>query len=229
MTRIVSILNPKGGVGKTTTAVNLGCSLGLAGRRTLVVDLGARANAETVLGLRGLTGGPSADAPAEVGAARTPFEHLEVATAARTDGGDALRRALGAARGRYDVVLVDCPPGVDPLVASALAASDAALVPIQCAALAAESAGRALALARATNARLELDGILITMAGEGTAAAEIEAGLRARFAEHVYSTVIPRDEALAEAASHGRPVFHHRCSARGTRAYLALAKEVMEP
>jgi chromosome partitioning protein len=249
MTKIVSIANQKGGVGKTTTAVNLATMLALTGHRTLLADLDPQANATSGLGLPRVGSAeplrfllddeapPPAPVPScvsglDVLPTGPSMAELEPLLWRREDRFDRLRRALAPLRPLYDYVLLDCPPALGLFPMNALAVSDSILLPIQCEFFAMEGLAQILETIRKAKKRfnpaLEIEGILLTMhEDEAGLATEVEAEVRSFFKNQVYATVIPRDEALAEAASHGRPVFIYRCSARGTRAYVELAKEVI--
>jgi chromosome partitioning protein len=249
MGRVVAIANQKGGVGKTTTAVNLGASLAVAEQRVLLVDLDPQGNASTGVGLapgsvdRGtyqvmLGELPVADAiqPSELPALdivpSTP--DLAAAELELVDGDDRmvrLRDALAPVRDRYDFIVVDCPPSLGLLTLNALAAADLVLVPLQCEYYALEGLSqlvRTIDRVRGSlNPPLELHGVLLTMFDpRNNLANEVAAEVRKHF--HVYETVIPRNIRLAEAPSHGKPVILYDASSRGSYGYLNLAREILD-
>jgi chromosome partitioning protein len=249
MGRVVAIANQKGGVGKTTTAVNLGASLAVAEQRVLLVDLDPQGNASTGVGL--------APGSAEHGTYQVLLGELELADAIHptelpgldvvpstpdlaaaelelVDGDDRmvrLRNALADVRDRYDFIVVDCPPSLGLLTLNSLAAADLVLVPLQCEYYALEGLSqlvRTIERVRgALNPPLELHGVLLTMFDpRNNLANEVAAEVRKHF--HVYDTVIPRNIRLAEAPSHGKPVILYDSSSRGSYGYLNLARELLD-
>jgi chromosome partitioning protein len=245
--RVYAFANQKGGVGKTTTAVNLAACLAEAGERALVVDLDPQANATSGLGLRA-NGSSSYDLLDGVPLAElvkpTSFDNLflvpskpELAGAAvelsrRDDGERYLAQALEGADG-FDFVLLDCPPSLGPLTVNALAAADRVIVPVQAEYYALEGLAQlvqSINLIKARlNPRLEIAGVLLTMAdGRTRLSAEVEAEVRRHFGELVFSAVIPRSVRVAEAPSHGVPVTHYDRRSRGAEAYWKVAMELVE-
>jgi chromosome partitioning protein len=245
---VVACANQKGGVGKTTTVVNLAAYLALEGRRVLVVDLDPQGNATSGLGfdrsqphnsiypalvegahvldlvrpttIDGLSLVPSA--PDLAGA--------EVELVAVADRERRLGRALGPARARFDHVLLDCPPAVGLLTVNALAAADAVLVPIQCEYYALEGLSQLLATIDLVrdhlNPELRLAGVLLTMFdARTTLSSDVVSEVRGYLGNAVFATVIPRSVRLAEAPSHGRPIARYSPESRGARAYQDLARE----
>jgi chromosome partitioning protein len=246
---VIAIANQKGGVGKTTTAVNLGAALAEAGYRLLVVDLDPQGNATTGLGLnpRDVSGSIYDvilnDLPLEDCVEPTSLKNLFVAPATIDLAGAEielvaqmsrelrLRRAIDSVRDQYDLVLIDCPPSLGLLTVNGLAAADDVIVPIQCEYYALEGLGQLLrnvALVHANlNPSLEVRGIVLTMYDARTKLADqVEAEVREYFGPRVYQTVVPRTVRLSEAPSFGQPIIVFDSTSRGARAYRELAKEV---
>jgi chromosome partitioning protein len=248
--RVFALTNQKGGVGKTTTAVNLGASLAAAGARVLLVDLDPQGNASTgvgvdrkqvKLGSYEVLGGASVEEarlntqldglhiiPSTIDLAGAEVE-LVSAFARETK----LRHALAPARASYDFILVDSPPSLGLLTVNALAAADATIVPIQCEYYALEGLGqlvRTLELVRdGLNPTLAVGGVVLTMFDARTKLAEqVVAEVRAYFGETVFGTVIPRSVRLSEAPGYGQPILKYDPSSRAAFAYRDLAREVLE-
>jgi chromosome partitioning protein len=245
---IYAVANQKGGVGKTTTAINVAACLAEAGERALVVDLDPQANATSGLGERA-NGSSSYDLldglPLEGLARATRFANLElvpsrpelagaVVELARRDHGERyLADALGDVRERYAFVFLDCPPSLGPLTVNALAAADRVLVPVQAEYYALEGLTqllRSIELVRARlNPRLALAGVLLTMVdGRTRLAADVAEEVRRHFGELVFRTTVPRSVRLAEAPSHGLPVTAYDRSSAGADAYWKVAMELVE-
>jgi len=247
--RVMSVANQKGGVGKTTTAVNLGAALAELGFRVLVVDLDPQGNATTGMGIshRNVAGSIydviMNDAPIEDCVEPTSVRNLFVVPATIDLAGAEielvpafsrelkLRRALSNVRDDYDFTLIDCPPSLGLLTVNGLAASDDVVVPIQCEYYALEGLGQLLrnvALVRTNlNPGLDVRGIVLTMYDARTKLAEqVEREVRAHFGAKVYRTVVPRTVRISEAPSFGQPVTVFDSSSRGALAYRELAKEV---
>ncbi len=247
--RVYAFANQKGGVGKTTTTVNLAACLAEAGERALVIDLDPQANATSGLGMKA-NGTSSYDlldgaTVAEL-AKPTAFPNLycipskpELAGAAvelsrRTDGEGYLAASLaGAGAGDFEFVLLDCPPSLGPLTVNALVAADRVIVPVQAEYYALEGLAqlmRSINLVKARlNARLAIGGVLITMSdGRTRLAADVEREVRRHFGNLVFETVVPRSIRVAEAPSHGLPITHYDRRSRGADAYWKVAMELVE-
>jgi len=245
---ILALANQKGGVGKTTTAVNVAACLAEAGARTLVIDLDPQANATSGLG-ESANGTSSYDlldgAPLEEIVHRTRWDNLDVvpsrpelAGAAvelseHGDGESFLAGALEPARNAYSYVFVDCPPSLGPLTVNGLAAADRLLVPVQCEYYALEGLAQLLhsvELVRSRlNPRLALAGMLLTMVdGRTRLAADVAAEVRRHFGELVFDAVVPRNVRLAEAPSHGLPITAYDPGSAGADAYYRVASELVD-
>jgi chromosome partitioning protein len=247
VTKVYAFANQKGGVGKTTTAINLAACLAEAGERALVVDLDPQANATSGLGMRA-NGTSTYDlldgAPLGSLAKATQFPNLylvpskpELAGAAvelsqRDDGEHYLATALQHAEG-FDFVLLDCPPSLGPLTVNALAASDRVIVPVQTEYYALEGLAQLVQsinlIKTRLNPRLEIAGVLLTMTdGRTRLSADVEAEVRKHFGALVFNAVVPRSVRVAEAPSHGLPVTHYDRRSRGAEAYWKVAMELVE-
>jgi chromosome partitioning protein len=245
---VYALANQKGGVGKTTTAVNVAACLAEAGERTLVVDLDPQANATSGLGERA-NGHSTYDlldgAPLERLTRETRFPNLDlvpskpelagaaVELAGRADGERYLAQALDGSRERYGYVFLDCPPSLGPLTVNALAAADRVLVPVQAEYYALEGLSQMVGsldlVRRRLNPRLRLGGILLTMVDARTRlAADVEAEVRRHFGDLVLRAVVPRSVRLAEAPSHGLPVLAYDRRSAGADAYFQVATELVE-
>jgi chromosome partitioning protein len=248
MNTVYAIANQKGGVGKTTTAVNVAACIAEAGRSTLLVDVDPQANATVGLGIDrahtpGLYEVLTGEATAEQALTEGSVAGLRVLPAGpglaganvelpRIEGFELrLRERLAPLRGRFEYVLLDCPPSLGPLTVSALVAADQVIVPVQTEYFALEGlAGLLETLAlvqRELNPRLTVAGMLLTMHdGRTRLGRDVERDIRAHFPDLVFSTVIPRNVRVGEAPSHGLPVTHHDPHSAGAEAYFELAKEV---
>lgn len=250
MAQVIAIANQKGGVGKTTTAVNLSASLAIAERRTLIVDCDPQSNTTGALGFpkdparRSLYHALILNEPLGRILQKTQVEGLDLLPADKNLVGAAvelvniqereykLRNLLAAIKDQYQYVIIDCPPALDLLTLNALVACDSVLVPIQCEYLALEGVSELLdtlmRVRRSLNPSLAIEGILLTMYDERTTLSkQVAADLYSFFGAQVFKTVIPRNVRLAEAPSHGKPVMFYDIRSKGAESYLELAKEVI--
>jgi chromosome partitioning protein len=247
MGSVLAIANQKGGVGKTTTAVNLGASIADAGYTTLLVDLDPQCNATVALGLP-KDGSPNVydciSGDLTLGAAAIPsgLDRLDVVPSTpelaganvelpRVAGSETmLRDRVGSVRDRYLLTLFDCPPSLGPLTVNALVAADRVIVPVQTEYFALEGLAQLLdtlsLIRRELNPRLTVAGMILTMHdGRTRLARDVEREVREHFPELVFDTVVPRNVRLSEAPSFGLPVLRHAPQSAGSAAYLKLAKE----
>jgi chromosome partitioning protein len=249
--KVVAIANQKGGVGKTTTAVNLAASLAVAEQRTLLIDGDPQGNASSGVGL---TRDPAQKTVYDVliGTATlddvihnaVQFKHLDVAPANADLGRGqvelvdqphrekAMRDAIGLVRDRYDYVLIDCPPSLGLITVNMLAAADTLLIPVQCEYYALEGLSQLLntvhLVQRSLNERLGIEGVLLTMYDARlNLSRQVAADAREYFANQVFETVIPRNIRLAEAPSFGKPIILYDVASIGAQSYMSVARELM--
>ena len=253
-TRVLAVSNQKGGVGKTTTAINLGTALAAIGEKVLIVDMDPQGNASTGLGVpretRRVTiydvivDGRSVDDSA----VPTTVPGLDIVPADADMSGveielsqsdrrsfrlrDALRGQGAEGQTRYDYVLIDCPPSLNLLTLNAMAAADAVLVPLQCEFFALEGLTQLMKtiemVRQSLNPTLEIQGLVLTMYDRrSTLSGQVAADVRSHFGDKVYDAVIPRNVRVAEAPSFGKPALIYDLKCAGSQAYLRLAREVV--
>lgn len=246
MARIICIANQKGGVGKTTTAVNLSVGLAKAGERTLLIDLDPQCNATSGVGSRPSSNHPLLlTTPLRESLVSTTWENLALLPGSRSfvdvdriERGEQpdsaiLRQHLDAGMATFDYVLIDCPPSLGQLTQAALTASTEVLMPIQCEFYAMEGLTQMIHVIRKVmqqgDGRLTFGGILLTMYDPSLELThEVDAEVREFFGDIVFDTVIPRDVAVSEAPSHGLSVMDYAPRSRGCRAYFELCMEVLD-
>ncbi len=248
--KVLAITNQKGGVGKTTTAVNLAASLGAEGQRVLLIDMDPQGNATTGAGITKKEALPTvyqlligaatlADARIQTAfafdilPANRELAGAEVELVELEQREYRLRDALHENRDQYDFVLIDCPPALNMLTVNALVAANSVLIPMQCEYYALEGLSDLVETLRKIrhhlNSRLEIEGLLRTMYnGQSTLTQQVSNELESHFGDKVYRTIVPRNVRLAEAPSYGKPVMAFDKNSRGAQAYVALAKEILE-
>jgi chromosome partitioning protein len=248
--RLVAVANQKGGVGKTTTAINLATALALAGYQTLLVDVDPQGNLTSGVGMKGQAAAAGTvyealltDAPPQSFVVPTSVENLflipadgnltgaeiELVTAENRER--RLQRLVAPLRSRFDYIFIDCPPSLGLLTLNALVAADAVLIPLHCEYFALEGLADLVATMRrvraALNPALDIEGVLLTMYDDRTNLGQLVArDVREFFKDKVFNTIIPRNVRLGEAPSHGMPAVIYDARSRGAAAYVALAHEL---
>lgn len=251
MGKIISIVNQKGGVGKTTTAVNLAAAVGLAGKKVLLVDADPQGNSTSGYGINKKQASVTSyelligRGKLESAVIKTEFKNIDIVpssmdlAAAEVDlieidhRESQLKMALAAARERYDYIFIDCPPSLGLITINSLNASDTVLVPIQCEYFALEGLSQLMASVRQVkrlyNPTLEIEGIVLTMYdGRLNLTQQVVAEIKKYFADKLYKTVIPRAVRLSEAPSYGMPIQYYDKRSKGSEAYCDLAKEFLK-
>ncbi len=257
MGKIISLVNQKGGVGKTTTSINLSASLAVLGKRVLLIDLDPQGNTTTGVGinkgdiLTSIYDVMTGKCKIEEALIKTKYKNLYVLPAtinlagvdieliekSKTEPGFLkgmqLKNSLDSIRDLFDYMIIDCPPSLGVLTTNALTASDSVIIPVQCEFFALEGIMQLLntiMLAQKNlNPNLDIEGVLLTMLDSRTnLGLEVVEDIRRYFKERVYNTIIPRLIRLTEAPSHGKPIIAYDPKSRGSEAYINLAKEVIE-
>ncbi len=250
MSRVVAVANQKGGVGKTTTAVNLGACLGDLGRSVLLVDLDPQGNATSGLGVdrrkleasiydclvRDTEPGKALRATEWRGLWMLPssldLAGADIELVNMTEREARLRKVIGKLRDNYDYTIIDCPPSLGLLTVNALTAADSVLIPIQCEYYALEGLSQLLNIVKLVrnrlNSSLDLEGVLLTMFdGRTNLSLQVADDVKKYFREKVFETIIPRNVRLSEAPSHGKPITMYDPKSRGAEVYRELAEEVV--
>ena len=255
MGKIISLVNQKGGVGKTTTSINLSASLALLGKKILIIDLDPQGNATTGVGInkgdieKSIYDLLSGTSNIQEVIQKTDFKNLDIIPSTiqlagidiefieKSKNDPMFRRAfqlkekIESIKDQYDYVIIDCPPSLGTITTNALTASNSCLIPVQCEFFALEGITQLLNTIMLTqknlNPKLDLEGVLLTMLSKSNLGLDVIEEIRSYFKDRVYDTIIPRLIRLAEAPSHGKPIVAYDPKSKGSEAYINLAKEVI--
>ena len=257
MGKVISLVNQKGGVGKTTTSINLSASLAVLGKKVLLIDLDPQGNTTTGVGInkgeisRSIYDVLIGECNIMEAMIKTKYKNLYVLPASinlagldieltersRTENGfkkgEQLKNKIMDIRDSFDYIIMDCPPSLGVIITNALTASNSIIIPVQCEFFALEGMAQLLTIVRKAQANLnptlDIEGVLLTMLDSRTNLGfEVVEDIRSYFKEKVYNTIIPRLVRLTEAPSHGEPIIAYDPKSRGSEAYINLAKEVIE-
>lgn len=255
MGKVISLINQKGGVGKTTTSINLSASLAILNKKVLLIDLDPQCNATTGIGLnkgnieKSIYNVLSGTSPIEEAITKTKYKNLYVLPAninlagidieleqtktnTNVSKSERLKEHINKIKDKFDFIIIDCPPALGIITTNALTASDSVIIPVQCEYFALEGITQLLKAIMYTqanlNPNLSIEGVLLTMLDARTnLGLEVVEEIRTYFKDKVYNTIIPRLIRLTEAPSHGKPIIAYDPKSRGSEAYLNLAKEVI--